>query len=134
MNAAQLSQDLPEDALWLNAPAATLMHLQGRPLVVAFINAASAWCCQRLIELQQWQARNPGRLQLVVVQVPRFDFERDPAREAAAEVRGEKLTCICPITRSKLRSSGKTDIVSAQTTSHATRAPSASALRKASAE
>lgn len=80
MNAAQLSQDLPEDALWLNAPAATLMHLQGRPLVVAFINAASAWCCQRLIELQQWQARNPGRLQLVVVQVPRFDFERDPAR------------------------------------------------------
>lgn len=74
------SQDLPEFATWLNAPPATLMHYQGRPLVVAFINAASAWSTQRLLELQQWQARNPGRLQVVVVQVPRFDFERDGER------------------------------------------------------
>lgn len=80
MNAAMLSQDLPEFATWLNAPPATLMHYQGRPLVVAFINAASAWSIQRLQELQQWQARNPGRLQVVVVQVPRFDFERDGER------------------------------------------------------
>src|SRR5690606_38288810 len=26
----------------------------------------------------QWQARNPGRLQLLVIHVPRFDFEREP--------------------------------------------------------
>ena len=77
MNATQLSQDLPESATWLNAPPATLMHFQGRPLVVAFVNAASAWCQQRLQELQQWQVRHPGRVQLVVVQVPRFDCERD---------------------------------------------------------
>jgi len=77
MNATQLSKDLPESATWLNAPPATLMHFQGRPLVVAFVNAASAWCQQRLQELQQWQARHPGRLQVVVVQVPRFAFERD---------------------------------------------------------
>lgn len=78
-----LSQDLPEFAVWLNAPPATLMHYQGRPLVVAFINAASAWSIQRLLELQQWQARNRGRLQVVVVQVPRFDFEQDGERSLA---------------------------------------------------
>ena len=38
MDATQLSQDLPESATWLNAPPATLMHFQGRPLVVAFVN------------------------------------------------------------------------------------------------
>ena len=54
MNATQLSKDLPESATWLNAPPATLMHFQGRPLVLAFVNAASAWCGQRLQELQQW--------------------------------------------------------------------------------
>lgn len=83
MDATQLSQDLPESATWLNAPPATLMHFQGRPLVVAFVNAASRWCSQRLHELQQWQARHPGRLQVVVVQVPRFDFERDGQRSLA---------------------------------------------------
>lgn len=83
MDTAQLSQDIPENALWLNAPAATLMHFQGRPLAVAFVNAASAWCRQRLVELQQWMVRNPGRLQLVLVQVPRFDFEREGERTLA---------------------------------------------------
>ena len=83
MNATQLSKDLPESATWLNAPPATLMHFQGRPLVLAFVNAASARCSQRLQELQQWQVRHPGRLQLVVVQVPRFEFERDGQRSLA---------------------------------------------------
>ena len=83
MNATQLSQDLPESATWLNAPPATLMDFQGRPLVVAFVNAASSWCGQRLQELQHWQQRHPGLLQVVVVQVPRFDFERDGQQSLA---------------------------------------------------
>ena len=71
-------QDLPEFATWLNAKPTTLAELQGRPVVLAFVNAASVWCAQRLAELAQWQSRNPGKLQLLVLQVPRFDGERDP--------------------------------------------------------
>ncbi len=48
--------------------------------MLAFVNAASVWCVQRLAELSQWQARNPGRIQVLVVQVPRFDSERVPQR------------------------------------------------------
>ncbi|WP_411850565.1 hypothetical protein ACLB90_16985 [Stenotrophomonas sp. LGBM10] len=73
-------QDLPEFATWLNAPPTTLAELQGRPVVLAFVNAASVWCAQRLAELAQWQSRNPGKLQLLVLQVPRFDCERDPVQ------------------------------------------------------
>ncbi len=71
-------QDLPEFATWLNAPPTTLTELRGRPVVLAFVNAASVWCAQRLAELAQWQSRNPGKLQLLILQVPRFDCERDP--------------------------------------------------------
>ena len=74
----QPAQDLPEFGTWLNAAPSTLMEHRGRPVVLAFVNAASAWCAQRLAELALWQARNPGKLQLVIVQVPRFDFERQP--------------------------------------------------------
>ncbi|MER2178891.1 MAG: hypothetical protein ABS955_14645, partial [Stenotrophomonas maltophilia] len=73
-------QDLPEFATWLNASPTTLAELQGRPVVLAFVNAASVWCAQRLAELAQWQLRNPGKLQLLVLQVPRFDGERDPGQ------------------------------------------------------
>ncbi|HET6396683.1 MAG TPA: redoxin domain-containing protein [Pseudoxanthomonas sp.] len=73
-------QELPGGLAWLNAPPASLHDLRGRPLVLAFVNAASAWCAQRLAELAQWQARNPGRLQVLAVQVPRFDSERQPQR------------------------------------------------------
>ncbi|WP_028919069.1 redoxin domain-containing protein [Pseudoxanthomonas suwonensis] len=79
MNAATL-QELPGGLPWLNAPASSLHDLRGRPVVLAFVNAASAWCAQRLAELSQWQARNPGRIQMLVVQVPRFDSERVPQR------------------------------------------------------
>ncbi|MBD9367954.1 redoxin domain-containing protein [Xanthomonas sp. XNM01] len=78
MSAVSL-QELPELA-WLNAPATTLHDLRGRPVVLAFVNAASTWCAQRLTELSQWQARNPGRVQVLAVQVPRFDSERVPQR------------------------------------------------------
>lgn len=71
-------QDLPEFATWLNAAPTTLTELRGRPVVLAFVNAASVWCAHRLAELGQWQSRNPGKLQVLVLQVPRFDFEREP--------------------------------------------------------
>ena len=79
MNAATLPE-LPAGIDWLNAQPASLHELRGRPLVLAFVNAASAWCAQRLAELAQWQLRNPGRVQVLVVQVPRFDSERTPQR------------------------------------------------------
>ncbi|MBN6151153.1 hypothetical protein JR065_12440 [Xanthomonas sp. AmX2] len=74
------AMELPPTCAWLNAPPLTLREHQGRALVLAFVNGASVWCAQRLAELSQWQARNPGKLQLIVVQVPRFDSERDPQR------------------------------------------------------
>lgn len=70
--------ELPKSCIWLNAVPMALQDHAGRPLVLAFVNGASLWCMQRLAEVAQWQARNPGRLQLLVVQVPRFDFEREP--------------------------------------------------------
>ena len=79
MNAATL-QELPAGLDWLNASPASLNDLRGRPVVLAFVNAASAWCTQRLEDLALWQARNPGRLQVLVLQVPRFDCERQPQR------------------------------------------------------
>ncbi|HBK47675.1 MAG TPA: hypothetical protein DDZ67_14840 [Xanthomonadaceae bacterium] len=77
---AQTTQEFPEFPTWLNARPSTLQEHRGRALALAFVNASSVWCSQRLAELTQWQARNPGRLQLVVVQVPRFDCERDGDR------------------------------------------------------
>src|SRR5690606_33220806 len=79
MNAATL-QELPAGLDWLNANPASLHDLRGRPVVLAFVNAASAWCTQRLQELANWQARNPGKLHVLVLQVPRFDSERQPQR------------------------------------------------------
>ncbi|HBS57468.1 hypothetical protein ACI703_13100 [Isoptericola jiangsuensis] len=74
---AQPVQDLPEFATWLNAAPCTLTELRGRPVALLFVNAASAWSMQRLAEFGQWLSRNPGRLQPLVLHVPRFDFERD---------------------------------------------------------
>lgn len=72
------AMELPRTGIWLNAAPSTLQDYRGRPLVMAFVNAASVWCSQRLAEIAQWQARNPGQLHLLVIHVPRFDFEREP--------------------------------------------------------
>ncbi|RBC55882.1 hypothetical protein BRN44_12035, partial [Xanthomonas oryzae pv. oryzae] len=84
---AQLTQELPEFPTWLNARPSTLQEHRGRALVLAFVNASSVWCAESLAELAHWQARSPGRLQLIVVQVPRFDSERVPQR-ALKQLRG----------------------------------------------
>lgn len=70
--------DLPKSGIWLNAAPASLQDLRGRPVVLAFVNGTSVWSMQRVAEVTRWQARNPGRVHLVVVQVPRFEFEREP--------------------------------------------------------
>jgi len=70
--------DLPKSGIWLNAAPSSLQDMRGRPVVLAFVNGASIWSMQRVAEVARWQARNPGRLQLLVVQVPRFEFEREP--------------------------------------------------------
>ncbi len=77
MNAA-LAPELPHGLQWLNAPATSLHDQRGRIVALAFVNAASAWCGQRLSELTSLQSRYPGRLQALIVNVPRFDSERDP--------------------------------------------------------
>ncbi|WP_045764511.1 nhl repeat protein [Xanthomonas albilineans] len=69
---------LPSSSVWLNVAPTALREQQGRAIVLAFVNAASVWCMQRLAEVSHWQVRNPGRLQMIVVQVPRFDNEREP--------------------------------------------------------
>lgn len=78
MNAAALAPELPPGLPWLNAPSGSLHEQRGRIVALAFVNAASAWCGQRLAELAVLQARYLGRLQTLVVNVPRFDSERDP--------------------------------------------------------
>ncbi|MGN7831178.1 redoxin domain-containing protein [Pseudoxanthomonas sp. 22568] len=77
MNAAP-APELPQGLPWLNAPSGSLLEQRGRIVALAFVNAASAWCGQRLNELAALQARHAGRLQTLVVNVPRFDSERDP--------------------------------------------------------
>ncbi len=73
-----LAPELPTGLPWLNAPTGSLHEQRGRVVALAFVNAASAWCGQRLNELAVLQMRHPGRLQTLVVNVPRFDSERDP--------------------------------------------------------
>ncbi|MCD9086616.1 hypothetical protein [Stenotrophomonas sp. SY1] len=70
--------ELPKSGIWLNAAPATLQDMRGRPVVLAFVNGTSVWSMQRVAEVTHWLARNPGRVHLVVVQVPRFEFEREP--------------------------------------------------------
>lgn len=69
---------LPDSLQWLNAPASSLHDQRGKVVALVFINAASAWCWQRLRELALLQIRYPGRLQCIAIHVPRFECERDP--------------------------------------------------------
>lgn len=73
-----LAPELPRALHWLNAPATTLHEQRGRIVALAFVNGASAWCAQRLNDLAVLQARYLGRMQALVIHVPRFDSERDP--------------------------------------------------------
>ena len=71
-------QKLPDSCVWLNGTAASVLDQPQQPFVVAFINACSVWCLERVRSVMEWQLHNPGRVQLVLVHVPRFDYDRDP--------------------------------------------------------
>ncbi len=73
-----LAPELPKGLPWLNAPVGSLHEQRGKIVALAFVNPASAWCGQRLTELAALQSRYLGRLQTLVVSVPRFDSERAP--------------------------------------------------------
>lgn len=83
--------ELPAGLLCLEGPPVRLHEQRGRVVALAFVNAASAWCAQRLAELERLRSRHAGRLRLVVVNVPRFDRERDP-QYALQQLRRQGLT------------------------------------------
>ena len=71
-------RELPQALEWLNlAQPPSLQALRGRVCALAFVNSASAWSLQVLRDLTHWQARHGGRLQVLAIDVPRFDHERD---------------------------------------------------------
>ena len=70
--------EFPDTLQWLNAPATSLHEQRGRVVALVFVNAASAWCWQRMRDLAQLHTRYPGRLQPIAIHVPRFESERDP--------------------------------------------------------
>jgi sugar lactone lactonase YvrE len=71
-------RELPQSLEWLNlARPPSLSALRGRVCVLAFVNAGSTWSQKVLADLAQWQSRHDGRLQVLAIDVPRFDHERD---------------------------------------------------------
>jgi len=74
----RLAPELPPSLEWLNvAGPLQLASFRGGVCALVFFNVGSTWSLQRLDDLAQLQARNPGRLQVLAVHVPRFDHERD---------------------------------------------------------
>lgn len=78
-----VAPEFPPDLEWLNlAEPLRMAQLRGKVCALAFVNAGSAWCQQRLNDLAHLRARHGDRLNVVAVHVPRFDHERDPRRVA----------------------------------------------------
>jgi Redoxin/NHL repeat len=76
-----LAPEFPAGLEWLNlAKPLRLEQLRGRITALVFVNAGSAWCQQRLIDLATLRKRYSDHLHVVAVHVPRFDHERDPRR------------------------------------------------------
>lgn len=76
-----LAPEFPSGLQWLNlAEPLRMAQLRGRIAALAFVNAGSAWCQQRLNDLATLRRRHPEQLQVIAIHVPRFDHERDPRR------------------------------------------------------
>jgi sugar lactone lactonase YvrE len=76
-----LAPEFPSGLQWLNlAEPLRMSQLRGRITALAFVNAGSAWCQQRLNDLATLRRRHPDHFQMVAIHVPRFDHERDPRR------------------------------------------------------
>lgn len=71
----QFKEFAPSGA-WLNTTAEEIVSCQGQVIILSFVNANSVWCMQRLTALMRLQQRHPNEIQVVVVYVPRFDYER----------------------------------------------------------
>ena len=81
--APSLLRELPQSLEWLNlAQPPSLSALRGRVCVLAFVNSASTWSLHMLQRLAQFQSRHGGRLQVLAIDVPRFDHERDSRQVA----------------------------------------------------
>jgi hypothetical protein len=79
--AAAVAPEFPSGVEWLNTTEPLRMsQLLGRVTALAFVNAGSAWCMQTLVDLGHLRNRHPDRLNVVAVNVPRFDHEREPRR------------------------------------------------------
>ncbi len=75
--------EFPASLEWLNTTSPVRMaQLRGRVCAIAFVNAGSAWCMQRLNDLAHLRARHGERLHVVAVNVPKFAHERDFRRAA----------------------------------------------------
>ena len=73
--------EFPASLEWLNlAKPLRMGQLRGRVTALAFVNAGSAWCQQRLSDLATLRKRYGEHLHVIAIHVPRFDHERDPKR------------------------------------------------------
>jgi len=78
---ATIAPEFPPGVEWLNLVAPLRMaQLRGKVCALAFVNAGSAWCQNRLADLARLRARHGERVNVVAVHVPRFDSERDGRR------------------------------------------------------
>ena len=75
---ASLFQTLPDSCVWLNGTSSNVAAWQQLPLVAVFVNGCSVWCLERARAVLAWQRQNPGCIQVVLIHVPRFDYDRDP--------------------------------------------------------
>ena len=81
MDAAVPAPEFPPGLEWLNTSGPLRMsQLLGRVTALAFVNAGSAWCIQTLVDLGHLRNRHPDRLNVVAVNVPRFEHEREARR------------------------------------------------------
>ena len=73
--------EFPASLEWLNlAKPLRMAQLRGRVTALAFVNAGSAWCQQRLADLATLRKRYGDHLHVIAIHVPRFDHERDSKR------------------------------------------------------
>ncbi len=78
---ASIAPEFPSNLEWINLLAPLRMsQLRGKVCALAFVNAGSAWCQQRLNDLAHLRARHGDRLHVVAVHVPKFEHERDARR------------------------------------------------------
>ena len=91
MTDAATAPEFPASLEWLNlSDPLRMTQLRGKVCALAFVNLGSAWSQQCLADLGHLRARHRERLNVVAVNVPRFDTERD-ARRASKRVHRQQV-------------------------------------------